>query len=87
MSKAALIVGESGTGKSTSVSFLDPKQTFIINVQGKDLPFRGYSKSYTLIPEEGPPSEGNLLNTSDPKLISKVVVYVSENRPEIKNII
>ena len=45
MSKAALIVGESGTGKSTSVSFLDPKQTFIINVQGKDLPFRGYSKS------------------------------------------
>lgn len=87
MSKAALIVGESGTGKSTSVSFLDPKETFIINVQGKDLPFRGYSKNYRPIPEEGPPSEGNLLNTSDPKLIAKVVTYVSENRPEIKNII
>ena len=46
MAKFVGIVGESGTGKSTSIRELDPKSTYIINVAGKELPFKGSSKLY-----------------------------------------
>jgi ABC-type glutathione transport system ATPase component len=35
------IVGQSGSGKSTSLRNLDPNRTIIINTEGKALPFRG----------------------------------------------
>ena len=47
MANLIMILGESGTGKSTSIENLDPKETFIIQVVNKPLPFRGYkSKSF-----------------------------------------
>lgn len=39
-------MGASGTGKSTSIKTLNPKETVIINVLGKKLPFKGSSKLY-----------------------------------------
>ncbi|WP_019132675.1 AAA family ATPase [Peptoniphilus obesi] len=52
MSNMILIIGESGTGKSTSIESLDPKETFIIQVVNKPLPFRGFKKSYPLQSKE-----------------------------------
>jgi len=46
MSNTILVLGKTGSGKSTSVENLDPKSTFMINVVGKDLPFRGGKKKY-----------------------------------------
>lgn len=46
MAKLVGVVGESGTGKSTSIKYLDPKETFIINTAGKELPFKGSGKLY-----------------------------------------
>jgi len=40
MGQGILILGESGTGKSTSVRTLDPSNTGIFNVASKRLPFR-----------------------------------------------
>ena len=40
------IAGNSGSGKTTSVKDLNPKETFIISVLGKPLPFRGFKKNY-----------------------------------------
>lgn len=40
MSIATLIIGESGTGKSTSLRNLDPNQTLLIQAVKKPLPFR-----------------------------------------------
>lgn len=40
MSIATLIIGESGTGKSTSMRNLDPAQTLLIQAVKKPLPFR-----------------------------------------------
>lgn len=40
MSIATLIIGESGTGKSTSLRNLDPAQTLLIQAVKKPLPFR-----------------------------------------------
>lgn len=41
MAEKVLIMGESGTGKSTSMRNLDPVKTAIINPVGKSLPFKG----------------------------------------------
>ena len=85
------IVGKSGTGKSTSyaqlpevgIVGLNPKETVIINVAGKDLPMRGWKKLYT-----GKVSEnGNYVATSDADAISKAIDYISNSRLDIKNIV
>jgi len=89
-SKAVLLIGETGSGKSHSIQFLNPEETFIINVYGKPLPFR-YGKMYKSITEEEVrakgPVGGNLVNTSDPTLILQILNYVSKEMPHIKNII
>lgn len=85
------IVGNSGEGKSTSIGQipeissigLNPKETVVINVAGKDLPFRGWKTAYKGSVKEG----GNYLQSSDPEHISQCIKYVSENRPDIKNIV
>lgn len=46
MGKVVLIVGDTGTGKSTSIKPLDPTKTAIINVLGKPLPFKDSGKLY-----------------------------------------
>lgn len=51
MSISALILGESGTGKSTSLRNLDPAQTLLIQAIRKPLPFR--SKDWKPVKEGG----------------------------------
>lgn len=46
MANICIILGKSGTGKSTSIKTLNPKETVIINVLGKKLPFKGSSGMY-----------------------------------------
>lgn len=46
MSNTTLIIGESGTGKSSSLRNLNPETTFIINVLDKPLPFRRSKHKY-----------------------------------------
>ena len=85
------IVGNSGTGKSTSygqfpelgIVGLDPKETVVCNVSGKDLPFRGWKNLYNRKLSEG----GNYVESSDVNLIAANIKYASENRTEIKNIL
>jgi hypothetical protein len=48
MAEKVLIMGESGTGKSTSMRNLDPEKVAIVNPVGKPLPFRGSKKFATL---------------------------------------
>lgn len=46
MANAIIILGKSGTGKSTSIKTLDPKETVVLNVLGKRLPFKGSQSVY-----------------------------------------
>lgn len=48
MAEKILIMGESGTGKSTSLRNCDPSTTAIVNPVGKPLPFKGSKKFTTL---------------------------------------
>lgn len=46
MAKIIAVVGDTGTGKSTSIRTMDPKDTYIVSVAGKELPFKGSEKLY-----------------------------------------
>lgn len=80
--RSILIVGESSSGKSTSVETLSPEETFIVNVVSKDLPFRGWKKNYTVFSASNP--KGHLYNGDNAAEIIKVMTHVSKNMPEIK---
>ena len=83
MSTLVGIVGHSGTGKSTSIEGLDPKETVIVNVSNKPLPFKGWKNKYI----QGKLSEGaNYVSTDTSATIVTAMKFISDNRPEIKHI-
>jgi hypothetical protein len=86
MAEVVLVMGESGSGKSTSIRTLNPSETFIFNVLGKSLPFRGSNKNYTPYNKETNPT-GNLVRVTNSKNLLKWLDYVNENLPNVKNII
>jgi hypothetical protein len=61
MSIATMIVGESGTGKTTSLRNLDPSKTLLIQSIRKPLPFRGAGWKVKISLK----SEGNIIQTDD----------------------
>jgi len=85
MAQSILIIAESGAGKSTSIANLDPKETFIVNVANKPLPFKGWKSKYKIWSRED--QSGNMYTRPGAKEIEACLKYVSEKRPEIKNII
>ena len=85
MSNTVLIIGQSGSGKSTSLRTLDPKSTFIINVLDKPLPFRGFKKLYVPVSKEN--KAGNYFSTHDWNTVIRCIEMVNKERPEITTLI
>ena len=79
-SKLIGIVGATGTGKSTSIKHLNPKETYIINVAKKELPFKGADKLYNT-------ENKNYKEIDDANEITRLLKTISEKAPHIKNII
>lgn len=77
MAKLIQISGLPGTGKTTGLEFLDPKETFVIDCDKKGLSWAGWSKQYNK-------ENGNYLATSDISLIFKALKHISDNLPNIK---
>lgn len=95
MSTSILVLGHSGTGKSTSARNLKPEETFIISMINKDLPFRGWRKTYTQLKKEGDKFTGNFVNLElfkkpeekfYPRLLSLLQI-INNSMPHIKNVI
>ena len=86
MAQSILIIAESGSGKSTSIRTLNSKETFIINIASKPLPFKNWQNNYKLYDKTTNPN-GNLLNISNPTNIYAAMKHVSEKMPHIKNLI
>lgn len=81
------IVGESGTGKSTSLRNLNPETTFIISTTGKPLPFRAWKKKYIPIKIEGKNVSGNYYVSSKWDQILKILQIIDKMMPQIKQVI
>lgn len=79
-SKLIAIVGQTGTGKSTSIKHLNPEETYIINVAKKELPFKGSEKLYNT-------ENKNYKEVDDANEISRLLKTISEKAPHIKNIV
>lgn len=83
MNNAVLIIGESGTGKSTAIRTLPAEQTFIINILGKPLPFRGWRNKYAPVVND----TGNMFKSDDFARIRQCIKYVNTSRPDIKYLV
>ena len=86
MAQSILIIGESGSGKSTGGRTLKPEETFWINVANKPLPFKGWKTKYPKLSKDKN-KKGRLSTVSSPNGIIKAMQYISDERPEIKNLI
>ena len=85
MAQSVLNIADSGTGKSTSIRNLDPKETFIINIANKPLPFKGWKKNYTNISKENP--KGNMTSASSASGIVKAMQHVNDKMPQVKTLV
>lgn len=79
-SKLIGIVGATGTGKSTSIKHLNPKETYIINTAKKELPFKGADKLYNA-------ESKNYKEVDEITEITRLLNNISEKAPHIKNVI
>lgn len=80
MSNTILVIGQSGSGKSTSLRNLDPKSTFIINVLDKPLPFRSFKKNYNS-------AEKNYYTTNDWAKVVNCIERVNNEREDITTLV
>jgi len=80
MGNATLILGESGSGKSTSLRDLDNKTTVIINVLDKPLPFKGYKSKYNM-------ESKNYLATDNAEMILRAIKKLNDERLDVKTLV
>lgn len=80
MSKAICIMGESGSGKTTGMRTLNPKETYYIDCDGKGLSWKGWRSQYNK-------ESKNYFNCDDQQKILYIIQKISAEKPEIKNIV
>ena len=77
MSKAIMIIGASGSGKTTSLEKLDPKQTFYIDADGKGLSWKGWRQQYNK-------ENKNYYRCDAPEQIFSLMQQIDEKQKQIK---
>lgn len=80
MANCCILLGKSGTGKSTSIKGLDPKETVVINTLKKRLPFKGSNSIYNT-------ENKNLFNVDDYQQIISLLESIGKNATHVKNIV
>ena len=80
MANCSITLGKSGTGKSTSIKTLDPKETIVINVLKKRLPFKGSSSLYNT-------DNKNMFNVDSYEAIINYLQSINDKATYVKNII
>lgn len=80
MANAVIVLGKSGTGKSTSIKTLDPKETVVLNVLGKRLPFKGSSSLYN-------ESNKNTFQVDNYQDIQSMLESIGQHALHVKNVI
>ena len=87
MSNVICLAGLSNTGKSTSLKYLEPSETFIVSCTNKQLQIPGFRKKYIKVSIEDNKLIGNWLVSNDYARIAKILKVVSQSRPDIKTVV
>jgi hypothetical protein len=87
MSNVICVAGFSNTGKSTSLRYLDPEETFIVSCTNKQLQIPGFRKKYKKVTTNGGKLEGNWYVSNNYENIGKILKLVSSTREDIKVIV
>ena len=87
MSNVICLAGLSNTGKSTSLKYLEPSETFIVSCTNKQLQIPGFRKKYIKVSIEDSKLVGNWLVSNDYARIAKILKVVSQSRPDIKTVV
>jgi ABC-type phosphate/phosphonate transport system ATPase subunit len=80
MANCVIILGKSGTGKSTSIKGLNPKETVILNLLGKKLPFKGSGSIYNK-------ESKNLFRVEEYTQILSMLENIDKKASYVKNIV
>lgn len=80
MANCIIILGPSGTGKSTSIKGLNPKETIVFNTLKKRLPFKGSGSLYNN-------ENKNLLEVTDYSQMITYLESIDKNMQHVKNIV
>lgn len=87
MSNVICLAGLSNTGKSTSLKYLDPTETFIVSCTNKQLQIPGFRKKYPKVTIADGKLVGNWYISNDYEKITKILQLVNMKRPDIHNIV
>lgn len=80
MANIVIVLGKSGTGKSTSIKGLNPKETVVLNTLKKRLPFKGSATLYNA-------ENKNLFNIEEYTKVISFLKTISEKAHNVKNIV
>lgn len=80
MSRLICVMGESGSGKTTSMRTLDPKTTYYIDCDKKGLNWKGWRGQYST-------ENKNFYATRSIPKVRAAILAVSERRPDIRTVV
>lgn len=80
MSKSILIIGESGSGKTTSLRNLNPKETYYIDCDQKGLSWKKWKESYSL-------EKKNFFKTNSIDTVKGLIASINSKAPHIKYLV
>lgn len=80
MAKTILVMGESGSGKTTSMRNLNPNETYYIDCDKKGLSWKGWRSQYSA-------ENKNYMKTDLPQTVQLIFDKVDKEKPGIKNIV
>jgi len=80
MANCIIVLGQTGTGKSTSIKGLNPKETVVINTLKKRLPFKGSASLYNA-------ENKNLFNLEDYQQVISYLQSIGDKAKHVKNVV
>ena len=80
MSRAYIIMGESGSGKTTAMRTLNPDETYYIDCDGKGLSWKGWREQYNA-------EKKNYIKTDDQDKVLKLMDGIDKKCENIHNVV